>query len=121
MAFYPGRASSVTISATARPFSQYDLDFKGEIVDTTNFTSSGYQENVLGITSCTANFSGPYDGAESLAPGDSVAVTFATGGGGPSFAPTVRISSIKLTTAARNQAKQIAVSGESNGTFSVTI
>jgi hypothetical protein len=121
MAFYPGRASSVTISASARPYNQFDLDFNAEIVDTTNFTSSGYQENVTGITKADISFSGPYDGAEGLAPGDSVSLVFALGGGGPSFTVTTRLSSIKINTAASNQVAQISVSGTSNGTFSVTI
>jgi hypothetical protein len=121
MAFYPGRAASVTISASARPYDQFSLDFKSEIIPTTNFTSSGYQSNEMGISSCDVSFSGPYDGSEGLAQGDSVSVVFATGGGGPSFTITTRISSIKIDTAASNKVAMIAVSGTSNGTFSVTI
>lgn len=120
MAFYPGKAASVT-QTTARPYDTFSLDFKAEIVDTTNFTSSGYQENVAGVFSCTVSASGPYDGAESIAQGDSIATTFATGGGGPSFAITARLSSVKIDTATRNKAATIAFTGDSNGSFSVTI
>lgn len=89
--------------------------------DTTNFTSSGYQENLAGVFSADATFSGPYDGAEGVAQGDSVAVTFATGGAGPTLAPTIRISEAKVTTAARNQAARISYTGTSNGSYSITL
>lgn len=120
MAFIPGRGAAVTIT-TARPHANYKLSYKGEVVDTTNFTSSGYQENVFGITSCSVSYSGPYDGAESQAVGDSTAITFTTGGGGPSMAITTRIATIDIEAAARNQAVQFAVTGKSNGSFSVTL
>lgn len=121
MAFYAGKSASITISATARPFDTWDVELKAEIVDTTNFTSSGYQENLAGVFSADVTFSGPYDGSEAVAQGDSVAITFGTGGGGPTLAPTVRISSAKVSTATRNKAATIAYSGTSNGTYSITL
>lgn len=121
MAFLPGRASSVTIAASARPHANFKVSFKGEVVDTTNFTSSGYQENVFGITSASVSYSGPYDAAEGQAVGDSTSIAFATGGAGPTLTITTRIATIDIDAAARNQAVQIAFTGESNGTFSVTL
>lgn len=91
------------------------------MVDVSNFTSGGYQENLAGIFSAEVSFSGPYDGSEAIAAGDSLAITFATGGGGPSLAPTVRLSSIKIDTAAKGKAATISASGTSNGSYSITI
>ena len=122
MAFFPSKAASVTISATSRPYNTFKLAFKSEIADTTNFTSAGYQSNEAGIFMCDVTFSGPYDGAEGFLPGDSVAITFATGGAGPSFAPTVRLSEVDIDSAnIRNSVSQIACTGTSNGTYSITI
>lgn len=121
MAFYPGKSASITISASARPYDTFELDFTSEVIDTSNFTSSGYSENVAGMFQINVSYSGPYDGSEGITQGDSVAVTFAAGGGGLSAAITNRISSIKIATAARNKAQTIAVTGVSNGSHSITI
>ncbi len=115
-----GKTGSVTINATARPYDQFDIKFKSEVIDTTNFTTSGYQTNVPGIFSADVSFSGPYDGAEAIAQGDSIAITFATGSA-VSLVITTRLSEVGISTAARNKADQIAVSGTSNGTFSVSL
>lgn len=120
MAIASGKTGSVTIAASARPYDQFDLKFKSEVIDTTNFTSSGWQANVAGVFSADCSFSGPYDQAEAVAAGDSLTVTFATGGAA-SFAVPVRISEIGINTATRNKADQISVSGTSNGALSITI
>ena len=122
MAFFPTKANSITISATARPYNQFDIDFKCDLADTTNYTSQGWQSNEAGIFSFGLNFSGPYDGSEGILPGDSTAITFATGGGGPSFVLTARLESIKISSPnIRNEVNQIAVSGQSNGAHTIAI
>lgn len=120
MAFYAGKNASLTFSATAQPFEKFDLDFKAEVIDTTNFTSSGYQSNTDGVYSCSASFEGPYNGSTGLTQGQSIAVTFAVGGGGPSFAVTLRVGSMRISTATRNQVSRFSASAESNGSYSVT-
>lgn len=121
MAFFAGKSGSVSISATARPYDTWEIDATSEIVDVTNFTSSGYSENVAGVFQINVSFSGPYDGSEGIAQGDSVAVTFATGGAGPSFVVTNRLSSVKISTATRNKAATIAATGVSTGSHSLSI
>ncbi len=120
MAIASGKIASITIAASARPYDQFDLKFKSEVIDTTNFTSSGYAANVAGIFSCNVSFSGPYDGAEGMAQGDSVSIVFLTGSA-VSLTIIVRIGEIGISTAARNKADQIAISGTSNGVFTVTL
>jgi hypothetical protein len=117
---YAGKVASITISTTARPYAKFDLDFTSEVIDTTSFIDAGYQSNEAGVFGCNVSFDGPYDGAEAFTQGQSVSTVFALGGGGPSFTVAFRISNIRISTAARNQVAQIAVSGQSNGTFTVT-
>ena len=121
MAFFPGKSASVTIAASARPMDTFEMDFTSEIIDTSNFSSSGYGENVAGMFDINVSWSGPYDAAEGVTQGDSVAVTFAAGGAGLSAVITNRVSSIKIATAARNKAQTIAFTGKSNGSHSITL
>lgn len=120
MAFYEGKNGSVTWSAVSQPMDKFDLDFKAEVIDTTNFTSGGYQSNLAGVFSCSGSTEGPYNGSVGLTQGQSLTYTFATGGGGPSFALPMRSSSMKVSTATRNQVARFSTSLESNGSFAVT-
>ena len=99
---------------------QSSIDFVAEVVDTSNFTSSGYQSNLDGMYSANATCSGPYNGSLALTQGQLITMTFATGGGGPSFAIPFRVSNIKLATAARNQVAKADLTLASSGTFTVT-
>lgn len=120
MAFYEGKNASVTWSATSQPMDKFDLDFKAEVIDTTNFTSSGYQSNLAGVFSCDCQTEGPYNGSTGLTQGQSISIAFATGGGGPSFTVSMRNSSMRISTATRNAVSRFSASMTSNGTFSVT-
>lgn len=118
MAYYAGKNSSVTISASARPMDTWSLDLKCDPVDVTNFTSSGYQENVAGVFSADVSFGGPFDGTEGISQGDSVAVTLGVHAS-LSYAVTVRLSSVKISTDVKGVAR-IDATGTSNGSFSIT-
>lgn len=119
--FYEGKNASTTWSAVSQPSDKFDLDFKIEIIDTTNMTSGGCQSNLAGIASIDGSLGGPYDGSLGLLPGTLITITFATGGGGPSWALPMRPSSCRLATAARNQVAQITTQMTSSGTFSVVL
>lgn len=120
MSFYPGKNSSWTYSSVARPFDRISMSFAAEVIDTTNFTSGGYQTNAAGVMSCQASAEGPYNGTLGLSPGDSLAHVFNTGGGGPSFTVTFRVAEIRLDTATRNAVARASLSLVSNGSFTVT-
>lgn len=120
MSFFEGKNASVTWSAISQTAEKFDLDFKAEVIDTTNFTSQGYQSNLAGVFSCSGTADGPYNGSLGLTQGQLITITFATGGGGPSFAMPMRNSSIRISTATRNQVARFAMSMESSGTFTVT-
>ena len=120
MAFYAGKAASVTIAASARPMDTWSIDLKCEPVDSTNFTSGGYTENVAGLFSADVSFGGPYDDAEGVQKGDSVSVIFGIGGGGQSFTIVTRITSAKVSTDVKGLAR-IDYTGVSNGSFSITL
>ena len=120
MSFYSGKNASVTWNSVARDMDKLDLSFKSEVVDTTSFTSSGYQSNLDGIYSFSATTEGPYNGSAGLTQGQLVTVTFATGGGGPSFAIPLRVAEMRISTATRNAVARYSMSMESSGTYSVT-
>ena len=120
MSFYAGRAASVTISASARPFDEWQFEWTCEAVSTFNFTSSNYEESVAGANAISISYSGPYDGSETVIPGDSTAVTVAAGGGGPSFVITNRCTSASVATSAKGKLT-IAYKGIGNGSHSLTL
>lgn len=119
--FYQGKNSTVTWSSTSQPTDKCDLDFKHEIIDTTNMLSAGQQSNLAGVGSADASLGGPYNGSMGILSGDSQDFIFATGGGGPSFTLPMRVSNIRLGTAVRNQVWQQTTQLTSNGVFTVTI
>lgn len=118
--FTAGKISSVVWSATSQPFSQADFKHKTEIVDTTNMTSAGFQTNLDGITQVDMTATGPYDGALGLTQGETISVTYATGGGGPSFTVPFRNSEIGFSVRVRGGAFECSVSMTSNGSYSVS-
>lgn len=121
MAFYPGKNFSWTWSATSQPADKADVSYPAEIIDTTNTTSSGSQSNEAGVFASKASVEGPYNGSLGLSQGGSIAHTFATGGGGPSWSITYRLADMRFTTAVRNQVARYALQLESNGTYTVTV
>lgn len=120
MAFYVGKVASTTWTAVSHPMEKFDLDFAAEVIDTTNFTSSGYQTNEAGVFSCSGSTEGPYNGTTGLTQGQAITVTFALGGGGPSFAIPMRVGSMRVSTATRNTVARFSASMQSNGVYAVT-
>lgn len=120
MAFFAGKAAGVTIATTTRPMDTWSIDLKCEPVDTTNFGSGGYTENVAGLFSADVSFGGPYDNSEAVQAGDSVAVSFLIGGAGQTFIVTTRITSAKVSTDVKGLAR-IDYTGVSNTSFSITL
>ena len=119
MAFYSGRAASLTIS-TARPFDEWQFSWKCEATSCVNFTSSSYEESVAGINSIEISYSGPYDGAEAVSPGDSTAVVIVGGASGPSFTITNRCTEANVSVTVKGRLN-IAYKGISTGAHSLTL
>lgn len=127
MAFFPGRAATLTVAGTAKPIDTIEFNVNGEPVDVTNFTSAGWQEIELGIKAVKLTMSGPYNGIGSGAAasdfvGASATVVFDCDGAGiGTAAMTVvgRITSAKISTTVRGAA-QIAYEFESNGVPTLT-
>lgn len=127
MAFFPGRAATLTIGGTAKPVDTVEFSVNGEPVDVTNFTSTGWQENELGIKSVKMTISGPYNGLGSGGSASDFVGSAATivfdcdGAGSGTAALTVagRIIDAKISTSVRGAA-QIAYQFESNGTPTLT-
>lgn len=112
MAFYPGRAASFSIAGTAKPIDKVEFDVTGELADVTNFTSTGWQENELGIKSVKITASGPYNsigssGSQSDFVGASASMVFDIDGAGAIASLTVscRITSAKISTDVRGAAR----------------
>lgn len=113
MAFYPGRNASMSIAGTAKPIDSVEFTVNGEIVDVTNFTSTGWQENELGIKKVDITCSGPYNGIGSASSasdfvGASATLAFdcdGAGSGTTALSLSCRISDFKITTDVRGVAR----------------
>lgn len=121
MSFFEGKISTTTWSATQQPVEKSDLDFKSEITDTTNQTSQGFQSNLSGIGAVDGSMDGLYNGSLGLTPGGMTTITFATGGGGPSFGLPMRIPSVRLSTQTRNGVYRFAAQMTSNGVLTYSL
>lgn len=102
MPFYAGKLGSITIDGDTNPLTDWSIDLKSEAIESTNFTSAGWQENEAGIASADISANGPLGGI-SGEPGDAVVFVLSTGGAtpGPSFTVTARITSIKVDTSVK--------------------
>lgn len=113
MPFYAGKLGSISIDGTAQPLTDWSIDLKSEAIESTNFTSGGYQENEAGIASADISANGPLGGITGE-PGDAAVFVLSTGGGGGSFTVTARITSIKVDTSVKGIA-QISYTATSTG------
>jgi hypothetical protein len=120
MPFYSGKLGSISVGGTTQPLTDWSADMKMEVIETTNFGSSGVATNEAGIASIEISASGPYDGSAGASPGDSAAFILSTSSaaGAPAFTVTARISSIKIDQSVKDVAK-ISYSATSNGSFTV--
>lgn len=122
MAFYPGRAASITIGGTAKPIDTLEFKPLADVVDTTNFTSSGWETNEMGVKHVEISASGPYNGLASGgtatdAVGTSVAFVFDAGDGAKTV--TARLSETPIVSEVRGVAR-ISYKATSNGTPTIT-
>jgi hypothetical protein len=118
MPFYAGKTASLTVGASAQPMTDWTLDVKEEAIDTTNFTSGGYQESDGGIRGADITCTGPYDGTSGVTMGTTASFVMATGGGGPSFTVTARVTSVNVSTNVRGVAT-VSITAQSTGSFTV--
>ena len=118
MAFYPGRAASILIDAVAKPIDTLEFKPMADAVDTTNFTSSGWETNEMGVKHVEITASGPYNGlstssAASDSVGTSVAFVFNAGDGTKTV--TARLTEVPIVSEVRGVAR-ISYKATSNGT-----
>lgn len=112
MAFYVGRSASMSIAGTAKPIDTVEFSINGEMVDVTNFTSSGWQELESGIKKATITASGPYNSigsgiAQSDFVGASATMAFDIDSAGAIAALSItgRVSDFKISTDVRGAAR----------------
>lgn len=122
MAFFAGKTGSISIGGNTQPLTDWSAEFKMEQIDTTNFGSSGYQENSAGIAAAEISASGPYDGTIGLQPGASgtFVLTSSTDVGAPAYTVSARVTSVKVDVNVRGVA-MATITATSNGTYSVTV
>ena len=118
MAFYSGKSGSVTIANVVRSLTDWSLDVKVNILDTTNFTSGGFDENIPGTRGAEISASGPYNGPSGLNLDNSATfiLKVSSAAGSPAFTLNANISSIKIDTSVKDLAK-ISYSATSTGAF----
>jgi hypothetical protein len=119
--FYSGKDGNVDIgAATAVKMSSWDLEMEADIIDTNNFESGGYDENLEGFKRATINCKGPYNtGSTAVTVGASVSIAL-TVGGSIVFTITSRIGKVKVSTDVKGAA-QLDIMAKSNGSFTAAI
>jgi hypothetical protein len=61
MAFLAGKSADVVIGVTSYKFREWRATMRGDIIDTTNFGSSGYRENIAGLVGASITLRGLHD------------------------------------------------------------
>lgn len=120
MAQLAGKSGYVALGNTNYAFSMWTADFNTDAVDVTNFSSSGYHENIAGLTGAKITARGPFNStAMAVTSGTSYAFTLGASGS-VTYAVTARVTAIKLTTDV-TKAVEVEISAESTGTFTAAI
>jgi hypothetical protein len=120
MAFLSGKSGSVTVANASWKLREWSLDMRTDASDVTNFSSSGYRENIAGLTGGSLSMSGPYDSASmALTSGTSYSITLAASNT-INFAVTARITNIRVSTSVE-RAVEVSVSAETTGSFTAAI
>jgi len=118
--FYAGKDASVQVGATNWKLSEYNLELDADILDTTNFGSGGYKENIAGLSFAKIQAKGPYyTGGSAMTAGASYTITI-TVGGAVTFAIPFRIGNIKVTGDVKG-VQMVEFSGESNGSLTAAV
>jgi hypothetical protein len=122
MAFFAGKAGSVSVGGGAKKLTDWSLDYKADPIETTNFEDAGYASHVYGIKSADISASGPYEGAAGGQPGAGDHVTFILdcGGAGPTFTVNALLTSVKIDQNVKDVAK-ISYTATSTGEFTITV
>lgn len=119
-AFYSGKDGNVAVGATDWRLSSWDLEFNVDILDVTNFESSGAKENIEGLKSAKISAKGPYyTGGMAMTAGTAYTITL-TVGGAITFSASFRIGTIKITEDVDGVA-MVEFTGESNGSVTAAI
>lgn len=158
MAFFAGKNGKIIIrpavdpavqpplaqTTLTRPLTEWSIDIKAAILDTTNFDSDGFEENIVGVITAEISASGPYDGNSMnvyvvpqaanvpysnpsywpYAPVDRGSqveffLDIDKNSSGKSFKLTATISSIKIDSSVKDIAK-ISYSATASGPFGLT-
>ena len=120
MAFLAGKAGSIQLAGTDYAFASWTADFKVEASDVTNFTSSGFKENIAGLGSATISARGAFNSAAmAVTAGNSYVFTLKASST-VSYSVTARVTSIKITTDVTKPV-DVDISAESNGVFTPSI
>lgn len=120
MGFLAGKGGSVTVGTATWKLREWSLDMKTDASDVTNFSSSGYRENIAGLTGASLSASGPFDStAMALTAGTSYSFTLAVSNT-VNFSVSARVTNIRVTTNV-DRAVEVSISAESTGSFTPAI
>lgn len=120
MAFLSGKGGSVTVGTASWKLREWSLDMRTDASDVTNFSSSGYRENIAGLTGGSLSCSGPFDStAMALTSGTSYSFTLGASNT-VNFAVTARVTNIRISTTIE-RAVEVSITAETNGSFTAAI
>jgi hypothetical protein len=120
VAFYAGKGGNVAVGAVNWKLREWSLPMNCDIIDTTNFLSGGFRENIAGLVGADMRLRGPYDaGSMAMTVGNTYSITLLVGGA-VTFAVTARIENVTPSVNVEGAA-EIEVSAKTTGTFAAAI
>ena len=120
MAIFSGKSGNVAIDTVNWKLREWTLDMDTDIVDVSNFLSSGKRENLDGLTKASISCRGPYDtGSMALTSGNTANFVLKVGGA-ITFTVTARIAKIRPSVNVEG-AGEIEINAESTGNFTAAI
>jgi hypothetical protein len=124
--FRSGKRGSVSVQGAQMALQEFDAEYHGDDLDTTNFEDQGFDNGLIGIVGCNINFKGNWDSAQKptgnppgLYPRDdltNVVATPSTIDNTPWNLPLARVLSSKNNTPVRGTVG-FETSLKSSGTF----
>ncbi len=120
MGFLAGMSGSVTVGTATWKLREWSLDMRTDASDVTNFSSSGYRENIAGLTGGSISASGPFD-STAMALTSGTSYSFVLGASATiNFTVTARVTSIRVSTTVE-RAVEVNISAETTGSFTAAI
>ena len=120
MAFLAGKSADVVIGSTSYKFEEWRATFKTDIIEVTNFGSSGYAENIAGVTSATVSLKGKLDSTAMAFTAGTSYTLILKASSGVTYTVAARLETIEQTVNVKG-AVEVVLNFTSTGSYTAAI